>query len=109
MCCANPKGRAPECARTRTHTRERGRVPTPSPDLFPAAALPGDGDAGAPALDQVWSLAGEEKIKPNLCSHHSGLCTFMAMAEAAREGVIHPLQPWPAQRMAFSKKLPQTP
>lgn len=55
-------------------------------------------------LLQVRNLAGEGKIKPDPCAHHPGLCTLMAAVEAAREEVIHPLQPWPAQRMVFNKK-----
>lgn len=34
MCCANPKGRTPECARTRTHPHAEGQ----GPDLQPGSA-----------------------------------------------------------------------
>lgn len=109
MCCANPKGRAPESACTRTHTHAGGRGPDPQPGSAPH---------GRPALGMgvlellPWTAAageagtGEGKIKPDPCAHHPGLCSLMATAEAAREVVIHPLQPWPAQRMALNKKQP---
>lgn len=70
------------------------------------AALPWDGDARAPALDLAAgeSGRGEGKIKPDPRARHPGFCMLMATAEAAREVITHPLQPWPAQRMAFYTK-----
>lgn len=46
MCCANPKGRTPECARTRTYPQAEGQGPNPQPRSAPH---------GSPALG-IWVL-----------------------------------------------------
>lgn len=106
MCCANPKGHTPECARTCTRTHVEGWGPDSQPRSAPhGSPAPGMGMLELLPWTQGRSLAGEGKIKLDPCAHHPRLCTLMAMAEAAREVAIHFPQPWPAQRMAFNKNL----